>query len=370
MVNQRIRNKMDTTYSPEQEAFRDSLRRYLADKCDQSFARKQSPVAIPHTPELWNALVEMGITALLVPESAGGLGMGMVEMGVVMEELGRRVNVAPVLSSAVAATSAAVLFKQNDLLAMLVEGSSIATLAFEEEGSSFLNWPQPALTAVNGKLSGKKIRVLDALAADVLFVTASDGVYRVECKAAGVSIEGTPMIDTSRRMATVTFANVAGKKVGEVKALASVIDRMIVAQCADAVGAAEMALFLTLQYAKERQQFGVAIGSFQAVQHMLAEMFQQVEMAKAGLHYALWAIDQNGKDGAEPAEAHRAAVIIKAFVCEHFPRLGAEAIQIFGGAGFTWEYDIQLYYKRLLSAELLLGNSEVWLEELARIVID
>jgi len=356
---------MDTTYSPEQEAFRDSLRRYLAEKCDQSFARKQSAEVIPHTADLWSALVEMGVTALLVPESSGGLGMGMVDMGVVMEELGRRVNVAPVLSSGVAATSAAVLFKQEDLLAALVEGSSIATLAFEEEGSSFLNWQQPTVTAVDGTLNGKKIRVLDALAADVMFVTTSDGVYLVECNAAGLRREATSMIDTSRRMATVSFSNVAGKKIGEVKELASVIDRVIVAQCADAVGAAEMALFLTLQYAKERQQFGVPIGSFQAVQHMLAEMFQQVEMAKAGLHYALWCLDC-----ADAAEAHRAAVMIKAFVCETFPKLGAEAIQIFGGAGFTWEYDIQLYYKRLLSAELLLGNSEVWLEELARTVID
>lgn len=355
---------MDTSYSPEQEAFRDSLRRYLAEKCDQSFARQQTAAAIPHTAEMWNALAEMGITALLVPESAGGLGMGMVDMGVVMEELGRRVNVAPVLSSAVAATHAAVLFEQAELLASLAKGSTIATVAFEEEGLSFLNWPQPSVQVLKGKLSGKKIRVLDALAAEVIFVTASDGVYLVESKAAGVRREAVPMIDSSRRMATVYFDQASAKKVGEVKELAAVMDRWIVALCADAVGAAEMALSLALQYAKERQQFGVPIGSFQAVQHLLAEMFQQVEMAKAGLHYALWCLDS-----ADAAEAHRAAVMIKAFVCEHFPKLGAEAIQVFGGAGFTWEYDVQLYYKRLLSAELLLGNSEVWLEELARIVI-
>lgn len=356
---------METGYSLEQEAFRDSLRRYLAEKCDQSVARQHYQDAIPHTKEMWASLVEMGITALLIPESAGGLGMGMVDMGVVMEELGRRVNVAPVLSSAVGASRAAVIFQQTDLLASLANGQTMATLAFEEEAVSFLNWRTPALKAVNGKLSGKKIHVLDGLAADMMFVTASDGVYVVDSQSHGLRRELTPMIDTSRRMATVYFDQVSAKKIGEVKELAAIIDGLIVAQCADAVGAAEMALFLTLQYAKERQQFGVPIGSFQAVQHMLAEMFQQVEMAKAGLHYALWALDS-----ADAVEAHRAAVMIKAFVCEHFPKLGAEAIQIFGGAGFTWEYDIQLYYKRLLSAELLLGNSADWLEELARIAVD
>jgi len=356
---------METNYSPEQEAFRDSLRRYLADKCDQHFARSQAKQVIPHTPELWSALVELGITAGLVPEAQNGLGMRMVDMGVVMEELGRRVNPATILSSAVVATSAAIIFKQDDLLKKLADGSTIATLAFEEEQSSFLNWNKPQLKAVNQTLNGKKVRVLDGMAADVLLVTANDGVYRVDANAKGVLREPVEMMDVSRRIANITFTNVTAKKIGEVAELSSVIDRLVVALSADAVGAAEMALFLSLQYAKERVQFGVPVGSFQAVQHLLAEMFQQVEMAKAGLHYALWALDD-----ADAKEAHRAAALIKAFICEKFPKLGADAIQIFGGAGFTWEYDIHLYYKRLLSAELLFGNAEVWLEELARIAID
>jgi alkylation response protein AidB-like acyl-CoA dehydrogenase len=355
---------MDTSYSTEQEAFRDSLRRYLAEKCDQGFARKHWYEAIPHTAELWNKLVEFGITALLIPEEQGGLGMTMTDMGVVMEELGRRVNVAPVLASCVTATSLAVRVNDTDVLEKLADGSAIATFAFEEEQSSFLNDLKPAVNVHGGKLNGTKVRVLDALCTSFMYVTTSDGIYRVASKASGVTITAAGMMDGSRRIATVQFQDAPAKKVGELSALAPVLDRLAVAVSADAIGAAEMALFLSLQYAKERVQFGVAIGSFQAVQHMLAEMFQQVEMAKAGLHYALWALD-----AAEPAEAHRAAVMIKALVCETFPKLGANAVQIFGGAGFTWEYDIQLYYKRLLSAELLFGNSAVWLEELAEIVV-
>lgn len=356
---------METGYSTEQLAFRDSLRRYLAEQCDQSFTRKQATEAVPHSPELWASLVEMGITGVLVPETEGGLGLGMVDMGVVMEELGRRVNVAPVLASAVAATGAAAVFKQNELLAALADGSKKGTLAIEEQGSSFLNWNKPAVSAVGGKLKGKKIRVLDALASDVLFVTAADGVYLVETKATGVRIEALDMIDQSRRLAIVHFDHAAATKVGELAALAPVLDRLVVALCADAVGAADMALQLSIQYAKERQQFGVPVGSFQSLQHLIVVMFEQVEMARAALHYALWALD-----AAEPAEAHRAAVMIKAFVCEKFPKVGADAVQVFGGAGFTWEYDIQLYYKRLLSAELLFGNAGVWLEELARLAVD
>lgn len=356
---------MDTSYSTEQEAFRDSLRRYLAEKFDQGFARKRWHEAVPHTDELWNKLVELGIAALLIPEHHGGLGMSMTDMGVVMEELGRRVNVAPVLASCVAATSLAVSLNDKETLGKLADGSVIATVAFEEEGLGFLNHQKPALQASQGKLTGTKVRVLDALASSILYVTARDGIYRVDAKAAGVTMAAVEMIDGSRRFATVSFQNASAVKVGELSALAPVIDRMLVALSADAVGAAEMALHLALQYAKERMQFGVPVGSFQAVQHMLAEMFQQVEMAKAGLHYALWALDS-----AEAVEAHRAAVMIKVFVSEKFPKLGADAIQIFGGAGFTWEYDIQLYYKRLLSAESLLGSASVWLEEIARIVID
>jgi len=356
---------VDTRYSTEQEAFRDSLRRYLADKCDQSFIRKHWDDVVPHDDDLWSSLVEMGVSGLLVPEAEDGLGMAVVDMGGVMEELGRRINPAPVLSSCVAATTAAIAFEQHSLLQVLASGEQLATVAFEERQQSLLNWTSPALQVEDGRLNGEKVRVMDAMAADVLFVTASDGVYLINGDADGVTVIESETFDGSRRIADVFFENAEGMKVGELDAFAPVVDRMLVALSADAVGAAEMALSMCLEYAKERVQFGVPVGSFQAVQHMCAEMFQQVETAKAGLRYALWAQDET-----DAAEAHRSAVLIKAFVSEYFPKLGAEAIQIYGGAGFTWEYDIQMYYKRLLSAASLLGGSEIWFEELARIAVD
>jgi alkylation response protein AidB-like acyl-CoA dehydrogenase len=356
---------MDTAYTPEQEAFRDSLRHYLGENYDQGFARTRWNEPVPHTSDMWSRLVELGITALLVPEERGGLGMGMTDMGVVMEELGRRVNVAPVLASCVAATSLAVRVNDAEHLARLCDGSAIATVAFEEADAGFLGHPTPSVRARDGRLTGTKVRVLDALAANWFYVTAYDGLHRVMANAPGVVITPTETIDGSRRCATVSFAGAPGERVGDLTCLAPVIDRVLVALSADAVGAAEMVLSLAIRYAGERVQFGVPVGSFQAIQHMLAVMFQQVEMAKAGLRYALWALDC-----AEAREAHRAAVLIKAFTAETFPTVGANAVQIFGGAGFTWEYDVHLYYKRLLSAELMFGNGGVWLEEVARLVID
>jgi alkylation response protein AidB-like acyl-CoA dehydrogenase len=356
---------MDTAYTPEQEAFRVGLRHYLSERYDQGFTRTRWNEAVPHTGDMWSKFVELGITALLIPEDRGGLGMEMTDMGVVMEELGRRVNVAPVLASCVAATSLAVRVDDVEHLARLCDGSAIATVAFEEEGAGFRSHQSPSLRARDGRLTGSKARVLDALAADWFYVTAADGLYRVAANAPGVVVTPTEMIDGSRRAASVSFAQTPGMRVGDLAALTPVIDRVLVALCADAVGAADMVLSLAIQYAKERVQFGVPVGSFQAIQHMLAEMFQQVEMARAGLRHALWALDR-----ADAREAHRAAVLSKAFTSGTFPTVGAHAVQIFGGAGFTWEYDVQLYYKRLLSAELMFGNGDVWLEEMARLVID
>lgn len=356
---------MDTHYTVEQETFRATLRRYLVENAGTAFTRQRWREAIPATPELWQALVELGITGLLVPDAAGGVGGDMTDAGIVMEELGRAVHPGPCWSSCIGATSAAAVFGLDTLLRSLADGRERATLALEEPGRTFTSWQRASVCVRDGKLHGQKVRVPDAIGADFLFATTDAGVYLVPANSTGLSMNATECIDGSRRFADIRFESVAGERVGSNAQLASVIDRMLVALCADGLGAAERALELAVAYAGERRQFGQRIGSFQAIQHLCADMLQQVELARAGLHYALWA-----QDAAEPAEAHRAAVMCKAFACEAFPRIGASAIQIFGGAGFTWDYDIQLYYKRLLSTQMIWGGADIWLEELATIVID
>jgi len=356
---------MDTDYTTEQESFRDTLRRFLEDQGGTRYTREHWHEPRPCTARVWKELAELGVTGLLAPEAAGGVGGGMVDMGIVMEELGRAVHPGPCWGSCVGATSAAAAFGLEDLLAALAGGSVTATLALEEPGRAFTGWAASSLAVSNDRLTGEKILVPDAVGADHLFVATGNGVYLVPGDDPGLAVENAACLDGSRRFATVRFANVAGRRVGDNAQLAPVVDRMLVALCADGLGAAQRVLELTVVHAGERKQFGQHIGSFQAVQHLCSDMLQQLELGRAGLHYALWA-----QDAGDAAEAHRAAVMCKAYMSETFPQIGASAIQVFGGAGFTWEYDVQLFYKRLLSLQVTWGGSEVWLEELAKLVLD
>ena len=356
---------MDTEYTPEQESFRATMRRFLEDQGGTNFTRSRWCEPVPATIQVWQSLADLGVTGLLAPEHAGGLAGNMADMGIVMEELGRAVHPGPCWASCVGATSAAIAFGQDTLLRALADGSQTATLALEEPGRSFSSWQRARLAVVDNTLNGEKIQVPDAIGAAYLFVTTNDGVYLVPTDATGLTITATECLDGSHRFAAVQFDNVAGTRLGDNAQLAPVIDRMLVALCADGLGAAQRALELAVAYACERQQFGQHIGSFQAIQHLCADMLQQLELGRAGLHYALWSLDAG-----DAREAHRAAVMCKAYAAETFPQIAANAIQIFGGAGFTWEYDIQLFYKRLLSLQMTWGNSEVWLEELATLVID
>src|SRR4029077_12885386 len=142
------------------------------------------------------------------------------------------------------------------------------------------------------------------------------------------------------------------------------LDRLGVAYAVDGVGAAQRALELAVEYAKERGQFDKPIGAFQAVQHLCADMLRDVELGRAAAYYACWALD-----AASPEEAHRAATLARAFACDAFPRIGGTAIQVFGGIGFTWEHDIHLYYKRLLSCGVALGTTADHLTELATLAL-
>jgi alkylation response protein AidB-like acyl-CoA dehydrogenase len=176
-------------------------------------------------------------------------------------------------------------------------------------------------------------------------------------------------VDGTRKAATVTFTEAPARLLGRpgaeaADAMAGVIDRLLVGLVTDGVGAAEAVLELTVAYAKERVQFDKPIGAFQSVQHLCADMLQSLELARAGAYYALWAAD-----GAAPGERHRAATMAKAFASDALFRVGAAAIQVFGGIGFTWEHDAHLFYKRLLTLQGAYGGATEHLEELAAIVL-
>jgi len=358
---------VDFEFSPEQEMLRDSVRAFLAAKAPLSAVRAGYERADLDR-GLWDGLVELGVIGLLAGEEHGGAGMGMVDAAVVLEELGRAVCPAPYASSAIGAISLA----DAELLPSLADASSIGTVAIFEPDTRY-GWRTPATRATpdgdGWRLDGTKVHVTDANAADVVLVTALDADDRLGvCATTDFSAEATPWLDGSRKFGRVTLGGAAARRVGEPGAetpVARTLDRLGVAATVDGVGAAQRALELAVEYAKEREQFDKPIGAFQAIQHLCADMLRTVELGRAAGYYACWAIDD-----AAPEEAHRASTLARAFAADAFPQLGGTAIQVFGGIGFTWEHDIHLYYKRLLTVGHALGTAGDHLEELATLAID
>jgi alkylation response protein AidB-like acyl-CoA dehydrogenase len=363
---------LDFEFSPEQEMLRTSVRAFLADKAPPASVRVDyGNAALDRT--LWDGLIELGVVGLLVGEADGGTGIatgsGMVDAAVVLEELGRAVSTAPYASSAIGAASLA----DGALLPRLADGSAVGTVAVFEAGARY-GWKSPATRATRAggahQLDGVKVHVADAGVADLVLVTAVDddghlGVFATE----QFEVEPTPTVDGSRNQGRVLLERAPARRVelslDAETAIARTLDRLGVAATVDGVGAAQRALELAVEYAKEREQFGKPIGAFQAVQHLCADMLRTVELGRAAGYYACWAIDD-----ASPEEAHRAATLARAFAADALPQLGGTAIQVFGGIGFTWEHDIHLYYKRLLTVSLALGTAGEQLEELAALAID
>ena len=371
---------MDFEFSADQEALRQTVARFLSAEAPlRPYVRGMLDDATGTTAAVWQGLADLGAFGLLVPEAFGGLGLGMVDAGVVLEEMGRLVHPGPFLSSAIGAANAVVLAgdsaDQARYLPGLAAGTTVGTVAVLEEGSRG-GWRHPTTTArpTHGgwELTGVKAPVADAGAADLALVVAGAsgdvGLFAVERGAAGVIVEGLPTVDGTRRWGRLRLdgapARRLGAPAGAAEAIAAVVDRLLVAIVTDAVGAAEAALQIAVTYAKERLQFGKPIGSFQAVQHLCADMLQAVEQARAGAYYGLWACD-----AATAEERRRAATMAKAFAGDALAGVGATAIQVLGGIGFTWEHDAHLFYKRLLTVQTAYGSTAEHLEALAALVL-
>ncbi|HEY3096457.1 MAG TPA: acyl-CoA dehydrogenase family protein [Acidimicrobiia bacterium] len=359
---------MDFEFSDDQELLRASVRRFLAEQAPIAYVRALRDDERGTTDDVWTGLAELGVTGLLAPEEYGGAAGGMVDMAVVLEELGRAVHPGPFASSAVGAVSVVTLAGSDDdraeLLPGLASGETVATVALDE-----------ADVRANGerRLTGKETHLSDAFAADIIFVSATGpdgerGVFVVDRDGPGVTVTPTPTVDGTRKFAALELVDAPARRIGAgdaTDAVAETADRVVAAAVVDGVGAASRALEMAVDYAKEREQFDRPIGSFQAVQHLCADMLRAVELARAGAYYACWAAD-----GADAAERHRAATMAQAFAADELYAVGASLIQVLGGIGFTWEHDAHLYYKRLLTLKELAGGSSRQLEELAALILD
>ncbi len=363
---------MDFEWTEEQDMLRESVRRFVDENAPVDFVRDRWDDPAGVTPGAWKGLVDLGVTGLLIPETFGGIGLSVLDMGVVLEELGRVLHPGPVLSSALVATRLiAATGNEADCeswLPRLAAGEVRLTVALENG--------EDAIRAdhANGewRLSGQLAPVLDAAGCDAILVPArvekSLRVFLIACDATGVALTPFDQVDGTRRLFRIGLNAAPAALLGDGcadSAIAEAKDLLAMGLVADAVGAAGRALELATEYAKEREQFGRPIGSFQSLQHLLVDMLRDIELARASVLYALWSAD-----AATPDERRHSAAVAKAFAAEAFPGIGASAIQVFGGIGYTWEMDIHLYDKRLSSQALLGGDATHHLETLATIAID
>ncbi len=354
---------MNLEPTDEQRALRDTVRRFLAEHA--SVAEHVRPMLddpTGTTSPTWQGLAELGATGVLVPTEYGGTGMTMVDACIVAEEAGAALFPGPWLSSAVAAPRAIARFGAEpaaaDLLTAIADGSVIATVAPLVE-SAIDVVDGPAGTTLRGEFEAT-----DAAAADVI-LTIVEGhdwarLYIVETASPHVELESLPGIDQTRKAFRVRLDSAPARPLGsaERSALTALVDDVLVASAADALGSAQRLVDTVVEYAKTRVQFGQPIGSFQSVAHLCVDMYETVELTRSGVIYAAWAADD-----ADPDERHLAALRLKGFAAR-LASVGDTAIQVLGGIGFTWEHDAHLYLKRLLYWSALLGGSGPYLEDI------
>ena len=354
---------MNLELTDEQLALRDTVRRFMAEKASlPTHVRPMLDDPTGTTADVWGGLASLGATGVLVPQEHGGSGMTMVEAGVVAEELGAALHPGPWLSSAVVAPRALTRAGTGvdgaaTLLTGIADGSAVAAVGP-------LGDARPVVE--NGLLRGDVQALPDAAAATVMLVLAEDaggtGVFAVDATSPGVSMTERTHVDQTRKLFDVGFDDVIVRRLGSLSPddLQGLVDDVLIAYAADALGAAAAVMHFAVEYAKVRRQFDQPIGSFQAVQHLCVDMYETVELARSGVLHALWAAD-----AAESTERHLAAVRAKAFAGQ-LVSVADTAIQVFGGIGYTWEHDAHLYLKRLLGWSAFLGGSDKYLQEVGR----
>jgi alkylation response protein AidB-like acyl-CoA dehydrogenase len=336
----------------------------------------------PYSDQLWNKLSEQGWTGLIFPEEVGGLGLGMVELAIAFEEMGRALVPGAFLSTVPLAGSLIdrVLEGKHreDHLHAICEGRTQTAVALLEESAS---WDPDAVkleatrTDDRLKLNGKKLFVADAAAAELILTVVRSGrdlalalVWRDQ---PGVTVRPMHSMDVTRELFEVEYDDVEvsdgeiikdGRAVGE--ALSYAIDVATLALSAEMVGGMQWILETSVEYAKTRKQFGKPIGQFQAIQHHCADILLMTESARSAVYYAAWVM------GNDPKQAALAVSMAKAYASDAYREVGNLGIQVHGGIGFTWDHEIHFYYKRAKAAELMFGDATYHRERIARMIVD
>ena len=367
---------MNFAFTEEQEELRKTVRSFLESKSPESAVREQMDTAAGFDPAVWKQAGEqLGLQGLHIPEQYGGSGYSYVELGIVLEEMGRSLLCAPFFSTVVLAANTLIHSgdeaAKKQYLPGIASGETIATLAFTEPSGK---WDQAGITLPATKsgdgytLTGTKMFVIDGNTAGLIIVAArtENGVslFAVDGDAAGLTRTNLSTMDQTRKQSKLEFANTPATLIGaEGKGwdvIGTVLDLAAVGLAAEQVGGAQKVLEMAVEYAKVRVQFGRPIGSFQAIKHKCADMLLEVESAKSAAYYGMWCASEMND------ELPSVASLAKAYCSEAYFHATAENIQIHGGIGFTWEHPAHLYFKRAKSSELLFGDPTYHRELLAQ----
>jgi alkylation response protein AidB-like acyl-CoA dehydrogenase len=373
---------MDFDLNETQKLFKDSARELFAQECPPAVVREMIETGRSYSEEFWQKLVEQGWTGLMFSEEDGGMGLGMVEMAVAFEEMGRALVPGAFLSTVALAGS--VIGKacspgyRAKRLTDISEGKAKATVALLEASASWnIDAVRLAAAAVDGgiKLNGKKLFVPDAAVSDYIITVARLGADIIICfvdrMTPGVAIKPMPSIDATRHLYEVGFNDVLVDSVDAMgnspttrSALEHALDVATLALSAEMVGGMQWIMDTSVEYAKTRKQFGKPIGQFQAIQHHCANMLLMTESARSAVYYAAWLMGNNSE------EASLAVSMAKAYASDSYREVGNLGIQVHGGIGFTWDEALHFYYKRAKASELMFGDATYHRERIAKLVVD
>ena len=371
---------MDLGLSEEQEMLRNFARDFLEKECPEQHVRDMEEDEKGYSPELWKKMAEQGWQGLIIPEAYGGSGMGFMDLIILIEEFGRALVPGPFIPTTVAAIAlleAGSEEQKKQWLPRIASGEQIWTLAFTEPSARF-DAEGVQLTAKkegdNYVLNGTKLFVRDSHVADMMVVVARTGgsgedgisLFIVDAKAPGIThtplrtIASDKQTEIKFENVKVPAANLMGEEGKAWPVFKKIANKATVIECAYLVGLAQQDFDITVNYAKERVQFGRPIGSFQAIQHKAADMVTDVDGSRYIMYKAAWAVAEDEPDADE--QVHMA----KAWVSEASRRVVAHGQQIHGGIGFTKDYKIQLYFRRQKAAELAWGDADFHRELVAQ----
>ena len=358
---------MQFDFSDEQKELKSAVRHFLDRECSIQAVRSVMESQDGHDRRLWQLMGENGFLAAAIAEEYGGVGAGYLELCGVAEECGRALAPIPTVSSiyqvAEFLTIAGSKRQKQAWLPRLAACEAIGTVALAEAPGEAVAVPSITAKVSDGLLSGRKIPVADGVSADLAVVVARDQEDRISLFLADLSAEGVvrrpvKTIDPSRKHAAIEFSNTPVEPLGQQgdgwRILRQVHDRSAVLTAFEQIGGADAALLMARDYALERFAFGRQIGSFQAIKHMLADVYVANELARSNAYYGAWALSKDSDKLPMAAAGARVAAT------QAFELASAENIQVHGGMGFTWEFDCHLYYRRSSFLALALGGPSVW----------